>query len=78
MHFQFTHFISIYETIKNPYYGEKKIIPRKKKQLNTWKNYFTHHWTEQQFNWAEHRCLCYYEETNGPNWICKNNLNGTI
>lgn len=33
MHFQFTHFISIYETIKNPYYGEKKIIPRKKNNL---------------------------------------------
>lgn len=30
MHFQFTHFISIYETIKNPYDGEKKITPRKK------------------------------------------------
>lgn len=34
MHFQFTHFISIYETIKNPYYGEKKILPRKKKKNN--------------------------------------------
>lgn len=33
MHFQFTHFISIYETIKNPYDGEKKIIPRKKNNL---------------------------------------------
>lgn len=76
MHFQFTHFISIYETIKNPYDGEKRLL-QEKKQLNTWKNYFTHHWTEQWFNWAEHWRLRYYEDTNGPNWICKKNLNGT-
>lgn len=31
MHFQLTHVISIYETIKNPYDGEKKITSRKKK-----------------------------------------------
>lgn len=30
MHFQFTHAISIYETIKNPYDGGKKITSRKK------------------------------------------------
>lgn len=34
MHFQFTHFISIYETIKNPYDGKKRLL-QEKKQLNT-------------------------------------------
>lgn len=36
MHFQFTHFISIYEIIKNPHDGGKKITlgkKKKKKQL---------------------------------------------
>lgn len=34
MHFQLTHVISIYETIKNPYDGEKKITSREKKKQN--------------------------------------------
>lgn len=36
MHLQFTHFISIYETIRNRYDGEKDYSKKKKKQLNTW------------------------------------------
>lgn len=32
MHFQFTHFISIYEIIKNPHDGGKKITLEKKKK----------------------------------------------
>lgn len=32
MHFQFTHFISIYEIIKNPHDGGKKITLGKKKK----------------------------------------------
>lgn len=33
MRFQFTHFISIYEIIKNPHDGGKMITLEKKKQL---------------------------------------------
>lgn len=74
MRFQFTHFISIYEIIKNPHDGGKMITLEKKK--NNWKNHCTHHETEQQFNWAEHRWLSYDEETTGSNWIGKKKLNG--
>lgn len=35
MHFQFTHFISIYEIIKNPHDGGKKITLGKKKKKKT-------------------------------------------
>lgn len=49
---------------KKDYFKEK--TPKQQK-LNIWKNYFTHYWTEQQFNWAEHHWLHYYEKTNGPN-----------
>jgi len=32
VHVQFTHFISIYETINDPYDGEKRLFQEKKKK----------------------------------------------
>lgn len=70
MHFQLTHVIIIYETIKNSYDGGKRLCQGKKNQnsKNLAFGRITLPSTEQsEFNWAEHHWLHYYEKTNGPN-----------